>query len=695
MKTIAVATLGCKVNQFESEALIDALEQRGYRLIPLEEGADIAIINTCTVTHRADFQSRQMVRRASRYNQESLIIVTGCYPQVEPDAFLKMKGVHYVLGNGEKSQIPNLLPSMRKGDFPTVQVSDIQKDEFFSETPLHSFHQHTRAFLKIQDGCNAGCSYCIVPRARGRSRSLQPERVIENVKVLREEGFKEVVLTGIHLSAYGLDLDPPFPLEKLIKHLEKEDTPARIRLTSIEPKDFSPELISTLSGSNKICPHLHIPIQSGDDEILKKMNRDYDRSFLSDLVQELHVKIPKLCIGADVIVGFPGETEDKFKSTYRLVESLPFSYLHVFPFSKRKGTPAFQFPEQVDDKEIKKRAERMRELGHQKREAFYSRFLNQELSVLVEDRKEETGGWKGLSRNYIPVLLADQKRVKKDRDWVNQEWSVTVTELAGKGVVGNVSENSMDDERLTSLKEFEERLGHQFKEIKWLDQALTHKSFVYETNRSKKTANEVLEFLGDSVLGLAVSYLLLQRFPEAQEGTLSVMRSQLVKRSSLASLSKELQIEGYLLLGKSQQVNGAMESSILANAYEALIGAIFIDSGFNQSLDIIQRHFETYLQANTPPELFDDFKSLLQIHSQQFHGVSPQYRVMNESGPDHDKRFQASVLIGDEVKGLGWGKSKKEAEQEAAKKALEEFNKMPNDKAQSSNECQNDQNFEE
>ena len=232
----------------------------------------------------------------------------------------------------------------------------------------------------------------------------------------------------------------------------------------------------------------------------------------------------------------------------------------------------------------------------------------------------------------------------------------------------------MDDERLASLKELEDRLGFRFKEIQWLDQALTHKSFIYETNHPEKVANEVLEFLGDSVLSLAVSYLLFVKSPDAQEGALSMMRSQLVKRSSLASLSKELQLEGYLLLGKSQLLNGGTEkSSILANTYEALIGAIFIDSGFNRALEIIQEHFEPYLQTKTPPALINDFKSLLQIHSQQFHGVSPQYRVMNESGPDHDKRFQASVTIGDEVKGLGWGKSKKEAEQEAAKEALKKL----------------------
>jgi ribonuclease-3 len=232
----------------------------------------------------------------------------------------------------------------------------------------------------------------------------------------------------------------------------------------------------------------------------------------------------------------------------------------------------------------------------------------------------------------------------------------------------------LDDERLGSLKELESRLDYPFIEIKWLDQALTHKSFIYETNHPSKRDNEVLEFLGDSVLNLAVSHLLLKKFPEAQEGTLSMMRSQLVKRNSLASLAKELQLEGYLLLGKSQQLNGRAEkTSILANAYEALIGAIFMDSGFNRALEIIQGHFEPYLLTKTASVLSDDFKSLLQIHSQQSHRQSPQYHVVKESGPDHDKQFQASVSIAGEVKGLGWGKSKKEAEQEAAKNALEEM----------------------
>jgi threonylcarbamoyladenosine tRNA methylthiotransferase MtaB len=441
MTTISVATLGCKVNQFESEALMSALEQKGYGIVPFDEGADITIINTCTVTHRADFQSRQMIRRAFRSNPKSLIIVTGCYSQVEPEVMTKIEGVRYLLGNKEKGQIPELLPLMQKDELPQIQVSDIQKETAFWDIPLHSFQRHTRAFLKIQDGCDAHCSYCIVPYARGPSRSLPPEKLIEHLRVLKEKRFKEVVLTGIHIGSYGMDLTPPFPLEKLLRRIEEEKIPDRIRLSSIEPLDFSADLISFLSQSTKVCPHLHIPIQSGDDEILRLMNRNYDHFLLLDLIQELHQSIPKLAIGADVIVGFPGETEEKFEHTYELIKSLPFSYLHIFPFSKRKGTPASQFPWRVDEAVIKKRAEKMRELGKKKRQAFYHQFLHQELRVLVEDRREkETGRWKGFSRNYIPVSLSLESVSEGNPNWINQEYPVVVTELTEKGVVGSVVE---------------------------------------------------------------------------------------------------------------------------------------------------------------------------------------------------------------------------------------------------------------
>jgi len=441
MITVAIATLGCKVNQFESEALMSALEQKGYGIVPFDEGADITIINTCTVTHRADFQSRQMIRRAFRSNPKSLIIVTGCYSQVEPEVMTKIEGVRYLLGNKEKGQIPELLPLMQKDELPQIQVSDIQKETVFWDIPLHSFQRHTRAFLKIQDGCDAHCSYCIVPYARGPSRSLPPEKLIEHLRVLKEKRFKEVVLTGIHIGSYGMDLTPPFPLEKLLRRIEEEKIPDRIRLSSIEPLDFSADLISFLSQSTKVCPHLHIPIQSGDDEILRLMNRNYDHFLLLDLIQKLHQSIPKLAIGADVIVGFPGETEEKFEHTYELIKSLPFSYLHIFPFSKRKGTPASQFPWRVDEAVIKKRAEKMRELGKKKRQAFYHQFLHQELRVLVEDRREkETGRWEGFSRNYIPVSLSLESVSEGNPNWINQEYPVVVTELTEKGVVGSVVE---------------------------------------------------------------------------------------------------------------------------------------------------------------------------------------------------------------------------------------------------------------
>ena len=443
MTTLAIATLGCKVNQFESEALMASLEQQGYHLVSFEEGAEIAIINTCTVTQRADFQSRQMVRRAFRFNPASLIVVTGCYPQVDPEAIAKIEEAKYILGNAEKYRIPDLLPMMEKGGLPPVQVSDIQRESSFSDIPLHTFHRHTRAFLKIQDGCDARCSYCIVPYARGRSRSLPPERVMEHMRALRERGYHEVVLTGIHLGSYGLDFSPPFPLGKLLGQLEDAETPHRIRLSSIEPMDFSDQLIHFLSTSKKVCPHLHIPIQSGEDEILRKMNRNYSRSFLFDLIQELHQAIPGLSIGTDVIVGFPGETEEKFKGTYEFVESLPFSYLHVFPFSKRKGTLAFQHSQVVDQANITRRAEAMRELGKQKRRTFYSRFLDKELNVLVEERREKgTGRWKGISQNYIPVVLTPEGAAGGNLDWINQERTVKVTDFTETGLVGQVMEKS-------------------------------------------------------------------------------------------------------------------------------------------------------------------------------------------------------------------------------------------------------------
>jgi threonylcarbamoyladenosine tRNA methylthiotransferase MtaB len=439
MKTVAISTLGCKVNQFESEALMASLEKTGYRVVPFGEEADITIINTCTVTHRADFQSRQMVRRAHRKNSNTLLIVTGCYAQVDPERISKIEGVSYLLGNQEKNRIPSFLPFMERGELPKIQVENMHKETLFEDIPLHFFRNHTRAFLKVQDGCDARCSYCIVPHARGRSRSLVPEKILERLNHLKERGYREVVLSGIHLGSYGLDLSPSVSLEKLLERVDNQETPLRIRLSSIEPQDVSPGLITLLSRSGKICPHLHIPIQSGDDEILKKMNRNYDRFFLSDLIQELHGKIPTVSIGADLIVGFPGETVERFQNTLELISSLPIAYLHVFPFSRREGTPAAHYSDRVGEEEIKTRAEHLRALGKEKRQAFYQRFHHQPLDVLVEERRSKERDWKGLSRNYIPVFLGDEHRTIR-RDWINEEVKVIVTELTEKGVRGQAVE---------------------------------------------------------------------------------------------------------------------------------------------------------------------------------------------------------------------------------------------------------------
>jgi threonylcarbamoyladenosine tRNA methylthiotransferase MtaB len=382
-----------------------------------------------------------MVRKALRFSPNSLIIVTGCYTQVDPQAFAEMKGVTYLLGNREKYFLSELLPHMEQGCVGRLQISDIEKETQFLDVPLTSFHRHTRAFLKIQDGCDAHCSYCIVPHARGRSRSLSPERIIERCALLKEKGFKEVVLTGIHIGAYGQDFSPPFSLERLLERLDRAETPPRIRLSSIEPLDFSPALIAFLTQATKVCPHLHIPIQSAEDDILKKMNRNYTSSFLSSLIHDLHRRIPQISLGADVIVGFPGETEKQFQHTQELIETLPLSYLHVFPFSRRKGTPAFRFPDPVRESVVTERAEILRTLGKRKRRIFYERSLHQELNVLVQDRQDKrTGYWKGLSRNYVPVLITQEATSREEEPLVNQEWRVHIIDVTDTNVIGTAEE---------------------------------------------------------------------------------------------------------------------------------------------------------------------------------------------------------------------------------------------------------------
>ncbi|HXZ35139.1 MAG TPA: tRNA (N(6)-L-threonylcarbamoyladenosine(37)-C(2))-methylthiotransferase MtaB, partial [Thermodesulfobacteriota bacterium] len=344
---IALITLGCKTNQSDAASLAAELLMQGHRIVPSSQTADVIIIHTCTVTQKTDYQSRQIIRRMAAKNPRGQVVVTGCYAQVSPESLQAIPGVDYVVGMAERKRIPGIIIAKEKSRKAAVLISPVEKQKSFEEWMLPHFHDRTRAFLKVQDGCNSYCSYCIVPYARGRNRSLPLERVLFQARGLAAQGFKEIVLTGIHLGTYGEDLLPPPSLLILLKELERQNLSLRLRLSSIEPREFNPPLMEYLASSRRVCPHLHIPLQSGDDRILRRMNRNYSSAFFADLVNRLAQTIPGAAIGADVIGGFPGEDDSAFLNTMTLIENLPLAYLHVFPFSKRKGTPASAFPGQV------------------------------------------------------------------------------------------------------------------------------------------------------------------------------------------------------------------------------------------------------------------------------------------------------------------------------------------------------------
>jgi threonylcarbamoyladenosine tRNA methylthiotransferase MtaB len=422
-KRIAITTLGCKINQFESAAMTEALEQDGYSIVPFSDTADIYVINSCTVTAKTDAESRRLIRRATRLNPQARVVVTGCYAQLSSKELLEMPEVNLVLGNSEKRDIVALIKGA--GDQPKAVVSDISQARSEEATPLESFADHTRAFLQIQNGCDARCAYCIVPFARGASRSVAPEEALEGMAAFTAQGFQEVVLTGIHLGAYGLDLNPATDLLGLLKLAEARVPVERLRVGSVEPTEVSPELISFMAESRKVCPHLHLPLQSGSDGVLARMNRGYDAQLFREVVQSLAAALPDVCIGSDLIAGFPGETDEEFAETCRLIEELPLAYLHVFPYSSRPGTPAAAM-QQVNPKVIKERAEQLRRLSEQKSSDYAERFVGRELPVLVQR------DGKGLSRNYLTVQLTGAEGM------VNREVMVQIIGSRGGELAGIV-----------------------------------------------------------------------------------------------------------------------------------------------------------------------------------------------------------------------------------------------------------------
>jgi threonylcarbamoyladenosine tRNA methylthiotransferase MtaB len=406
MKSVGFITVGCKLNQFETEQMREAAQDLGYSTCGQRERADVYVINTCTVTSKSDYRSRQAVRRAIRLNPDATIIVTGCYAQLAPRSVAGMSGVDAVVGNAEKDAISKYL-GVGKRRKPVVDVTSVgDLKQIRSRKPLHCFGRYTRAFVKIQDGCDNRCSYCAVPLARGGSRSKNTREVVSEIEVLAAEGFKEIVLTGVHLGSYGRDLTPPVSLAGLLRQIASLERPERVRLSSIEPTDFTGELIDLIADpAMKICPHVHVPLQSGDDRILKRMGRPYTGASYTDLISRIAERIPGCGIGADVMVGFPGEDAHAFGNTHDLLRNSPVTYLHVFSYSTRPGTTASHLEGHVPAEEKKVRSKVLRDLALRKSIQFREGLREKTLDVLVLSRRVN-GFRTGLSGNYVRIFLS-------------------------------------------------------------------------------------------------------------------------------------------------------------------------------------------------------------------------------------------------------------------------------------------------
>jgi threonylcarbamoyladenosine tRNA methylthiotransferase MtaB len=428
-----IITLGCKVNQYESTYLREALLRRGWAEASKGEKADASIVNTCIVTQRASYQSRQAVRKAIRENPSGIAAAVGCYGQVFPQELLEIDGLDLVLSNTTKGRLPDLLEAMEKHSRPCLMLEEFSESPPFEFFPVKGASDRTRAFLKIQEGCEAFCSYCIVPFARGPLRSLDPRRVLVMLNELCRAGYKEVVLTGIHLGKYGIDLSHGTDLAKLLVLIGQEKLPLRVRLSSLEPNELHRDLIAMVASEDWLCRHFHIPLQSGDRDILEAMNRHYEPARFAELVEEIHEKIPRAAIGVDVMAGFPGEDEQAYLNTYELISDLPVSYLHIFPYSPRRGTAASELPDQVLQGIVKERTSSLRALGQEKRDAFYRSCLGHPLMVLSEGWESEPESLvKGWSDNYLKVLFESPEPLK------NHMIPVIAERLHRGGILGRV-----------------------------------------------------------------------------------------------------------------------------------------------------------------------------------------------------------------------------------------------------------------
>ena len=401
MKHFFTLTLGCKVNQYETDGIASELIKNGWTRVQEAALADMAIVNTCTVTSRAAMQSRQAIRAIIRKHPGIRVIVTGCYAQTGPDEIRKISGVDAVVGHKDKFTIAHTILS--GNDFPG-RVPETDR-VFRSFEPAVSGSK-TRAYLKIQDGCNAFCNYCIVPYARGRSRSMPEDDVMEHLSRLDAKGYQEAIITGIHTGVWGQDFDRKSTLEHLLRSIIQKRPITRIRLSSIEPKELNDGIIQLAKEERGFCDHFHIPLQSGDDEILRRMGRPYDTGYFRELVLKINHEMPFAGMGVDLLLGFPGESDAAFDRSCQLIQDLPVSYLHVFPFSPREGTPAFNYKDKVHSETLKKRCAVMRSIGEEKRRKFENRNIGRSLTVVVQEKRDKsTGLLKGVSSNYITLLF--------------------------------------------------------------------------------------------------------------------------------------------------------------------------------------------------------------------------------------------------------------------------------------------------
>lgn len=405
MKKIAFYTLGCKVNQYETDSLAGLFEQKGYEIVDFDEKADVYVINTCSVTNESARKSRKAIRRAVRKNPEAIVAVVGCYAQTETERIKKIPGVDVIIGTANRKDIIDLVEKARNAEKPLTVVRDIMKvDEYEKISPIGRTEK-TRAFLKIQEGCSEFCSYCIIPYARGPVRSRDLKDIVLETQRLAREGFKEIVLTGINLVMYGRDLGNT-SLVDVIERVHGVKGIERIRLSSIEPMGITEDLITLLTSLPKICPHFHIPLQSGSDVILKKMNRRYTTREYEEIIQAIREKIPEASITTDIIVGFPGETQNEFQKTYCFAKKIKFSRIHVFKYSQRKGTPASRMKPQVSSEEKRRRSAVLIQLSEELEKDYIDRFIGRVMEVIVEKKvKEMEGFFEGLTDNYIRVVF--------------------------------------------------------------------------------------------------------------------------------------------------------------------------------------------------------------------------------------------------------------------------------------------------